>query len=143
MEKQPLLIRSRCFHPASLGSPHPASVPKTPYSSNRAWKAVALNPQVQVTTCTQGPLPIPSRCPSSQRKHPLTTRYIGSFTHVRTFQARQGNRAQAGFSNLQEAWEQLVFCISSYSLGMHSVSPSGGDWAKRAKEGGVHFERAG
>lgn len=135
MEKQPLQIRSGYFHPASLGSPHPASVPKTPYSSNRAWKAVALILQVQVTTCTQGPLPIPSPCASSQRKHPPTTRYIGSFTHVRTFQARQGSRAQAGLSNLREAWEQLGFCISSDSLGMHSVSPSGGDWVKRAKEG--------
>lgn len=42
-----------------------------------------------------------------------------------------GNGTQAGIPNLQEAWEQLGFCISSYSFRMHTVPSFGSDWVKK------------
>lgn len=54
-----------------------------------------------------------------------------------------GNETQAGISNLQEAWKQLAFCISSYSFKMHSVSSFGGDWVKKETYNVVEWAKEG
>jgi hypothetical protein len=56
------------------------------------------------------------------------------------------NEIRAGISDLQEAWEPLVLCISSCSSRMLFVSSSGGDWGKKetynvSGEGRVNFQR--